>query len=108
MNKDDIFDKAWMDTLQFKIAVSVEHGAVLPPHLSGIVVLDLGQDIPIPTDVTLNDEGISVTLSFSRTSFACFFPWHALQAVVTDDWAVSWPLSEEPPVKKAAGLKLVK
>jgi hypothetical protein len=107
MDKDDIFDKAWMDTLQFKIAVSVEHGAVLPSHLSGIVVLDLGQDIPIPTDVVMNDEGIRVELSFNRTPFECFFPWHALQAVVTEDWAVTWPLSDEQPVKKAAGLKLV-
>jgi hypothetical protein len=108
MDKDDIFDQAWESTLQFKIAVSVEHGAILPPHLKGIVVLDLGQDIPIPTDVSLDDEGIRVALSFNRTPFECYFPWHSLQAIVTEDWAVSWPLREEAPAKKVAVLRVVK
>jgi hypothetical protein len=108
MDKADVFDQAWESTSAFKIGVSVEHGAILPEHLLGLIVLDVGQDIPIPTDVVLDDDGIRVELRFSSTPFECFIPWHALHAIATDDWAASWTLREEQPVKKAAGLKLVK
>ena len=59
-------------------------GVVLPDRLcaDGHVRLDYGYRFtpPIP-DLTLDDEGIHATLSFSRVPFRTFVPWSAVYLI---------------------------
>lgn len=110
MNKQEIFNGALRTGDPFRIVVSVPHGAELPDHLSGPVVLDIGEHLPIPTFPTVDEDGIYVELSFDRVPFECFVPWRALSAVATHDWTVSWPLGSETETApaRAAHLRVVK
>jgi stringent starvation protein B len=63
-------------------------GVVVPPHLKGEahLVLQYGNDLPIPiTDLTVDEEGVRATLSFSRTPQQTIVPWSAVYVIATDD-----------------------
>lgn len=63
-------------------------GVVAPAHFKSqpqlVFQFGRGLVVPIP-DLLVDDEGISGTLSFSRTPHACFVPWEAVFALVGDD-----------------------
>jgi hypothetical protein len=72
-----------------KVHFDARHtGVVVPPHLASDprLVLQIGHHMarPIP-DLALDDTGISATLSFDSTPFACRVPWSAVFALVGDD-----------------------
>lgn len=88
----------------------------VPQHLlrETKLALDLGYNLPTPTDIDFDDTGFSVTLSFNRTPTACFIPWASLITVlspgVTGSWEVPEESDEPQPAAEPArgGLKLVK
>ena len=50
------------------------------------LVLQYGQNMPIPIpDLKVDDEGITATLSFSRTPHRTFVPWSAVYIVACND-----------------------
>jgi stringent starvation protein B len=63
-------------------------GVLLPPPLrgEGHVLLDYGYRFtpPIP-DLSLDDDGIRATLSFSRQPFSTFVPWSAVYLIADFD-----------------------
>jgi stringent starvation protein B len=64
------------------------------------LVLQVGMNmvIPIP-DLTVDDEGISCTLSFDRAPFWCRMPWNAIYALVGEDGrGMMWPTDIPPEV----------
>jgi stringent starvation protein B len=61
-----------------------------------VLQIGLNMFIPIP-DLTVDDEGISCTLSFDRAPFQCRMPWNAIYALVGEDGrGMMWP-SDIPP-----------
>ena len=60
----------------------------VPPHLKHaphlILQVGLNMAVRIP-DLQVDDEGISCTLSFSRSPFWCKVPWEAVYALVSHD-----------------------
>jgi hypothetical protein len=64
------------------------------------LVLQLGLNMPVPIpDLAIEDDGITCTLSFSRTPFWCRLPWHAIYAMVGEDGrAMIWPDDVPPEV----------
>ena len=63
-------------------------GVVVPAHLKteAHLVLQYGNDLPIPiTDLVVDDQGVSATLSFSRTPHRTVVPWTAVYVIATDD-----------------------
>jgi stringent starvation protein B len=63
-----------------------------------VLQVGLNMAIPIP-DLKVDDEGISCTLSFSRTPFWCKLPWSAVYALVGEDGrGMIWPNDVPPEV----------
>jgi stringent starvation protein B len=53
---------------------------------NGHLVLQYGQDMPVAIpDLSVDDDGIRATLSFSRTPHATFIPWSAVYIVASTD-----------------------
>ncbi len=77
-------------------------GVMVPAWLSNQpqLVLQLGLDMPIPiTDLKVDEEGISGTLSFSRTPFTCVVGWDAIFALSGEDGqGMVWPHSMPPEI----------
>jgi stringent starvation protein B len=67
------------------------------------LVLQIGLNMFIPiTDLKVDEEGISCTLSFDRAPFWCRMPWGAIYALVGEDGrGMMWP-SDIPPEVVAA------
>jgi stringent starvation protein B len=84
-------------------------GVAVPKWFTGQpqLVLQIGLNMPIPIhDLKVSDEGISCTLSFSRTPFWCRLPWHAIWALVGEDQrGMVWPddIPPELTVQKQKG-----
>ena len=59
------------------------------PHL----ILEVGLNMPVPIrDLTVDDEGITCTLSFNRSPFWCRMPWACVFALVSSDQrGMVWP-----------------
>ena len=82
-------------------------GVVVPenlrkqPHLT----LQLGYDMVIPIlDLSVADDGITATLSFSRVPFLCFVPWEAVFIVGgNDSQGIAW--AEDIPSELIQDLK---
>ncbi len=57
------------------------------------IALDLGMNRPVPIrDLSVDDDGITCTLSFNRTPFFCILPWHSIFAMVSHEGKpVVWP-----------------
>ncbi len=74
--------------------VIVPAGLAKQPRL----VLEIGLNMPVPIpDLRLDDEGMTCTLSFSRTPFFCAVPWTSVFAMVGDDGrGMVWP-ADVPP-----------
>ncbi len=94
---------------------SVE-GVVVPGHLTGVVSLQIGRVLPLPIpNLTIDDWGITATLSFGRVPFPCRVPWAAVIGFVTADkpvctfWDTPATRQEEtpPPVPGERRLRLV-
>jgi stringent starvation protein B len=63
-------------------------GVVVPAHLKSEahLVLQYGHDLPIPIpDLVIDEEGVTATLSFSRTPHRTVVPWSAVYVVASDD-----------------------
>jgi stringent starvation protein B len=63
-------------------------GVKVPDDFNGNrhLVLQYGQNMPIPIpDLKVDDEGITATLSFSRTPHRTFVPWSAVYIVACND-----------------------
>lgn len=70
------------------------------PHL----VLQIGLNMPVAiTDLEVCDDSVSCTLSFNRSPFFCWIPWHAVYALVgSDNRAMVWPEDIPPEVAAQA------
>lgn len=76
----------------------------VPEHLrrQPQLVLQVGLDMPVAIpDLRVTSEGVSATLSFQRTPFACWVPWSAVFALLDERGkGVLWP--EDLPTEIAA------
>lgn len=75
-------------------------GVVVPKWFVGqpqlVLQVGLNMVIPIP-DLKVDEDGVSCTLSFSRTPFWCSIPWSAVYALVGEDGrGMVWP-NDVPP-----------
>lgn len=68
------------------------------------LVLQVGLNMPVPIpDLTIDETGISCTLSFSRTPHYCSIPWRAIYALVGEDGrGMVWPDDVPPEVAAQA------
>jgi stringent starvation protein B len=68
------------------------------------LVLQIGLNMPTPIpDLRLDEEGMSCTLSFSRSPFFCVVPWRSVYAMVGDDGrGMVWPDDVPPEVANQA------
>jgi stringent starvation protein B len=77
-------------------------GVVVPPQFrrQPQLVLQVGLNMPVPiTDLRLDEDGMSCTLSFSRSPFFCVLPWRSVFAIVGDDGrGMVWPDDVPPEV----------
>ncbi|MFH0900202.1 MAG: ClpXP protease specificity-enhancing factor SspB [Pseudomonadota bacterium] len=81
-----------------------EEGVQVPEAHRGDarLVLRLGYRLspPIP-DLSVNEGGVSATLSFRGTAFGCSLPWKAIYAIAGEDGrGYVWPESVPPEVAK--------
>ena len=68
-----------------------------------VLQVGLNMTVPIP-DLNVDDDCMSCTLSFSRSPFFCYLPWHAIYAIVGEDFrGMVWP--DDVPPEVAAQLK---
>lgn len=69
------------------------------------LVLQIGLNMPIPIpDLEVGDDGVSCTLSFSRTPHACWIPWSSVFALVGDSGrGMVWPDDVPREVAAQAG-----
>lgn len=67
------------------------------------LVLQIGLDMAIPIlDLRVDDEGISGTLSFSRSPFTCTIPWEAVFGLADDQGrGMVWPESLPRELRRA-------
>jgi stringent starvation protein B len=77
-------------------------GVVVPPKLRSqaqlVLQIGLNMAVSIP-DLRVDDEGVSCTLSFSRSPFWCALPWSAIYALVSEDGpGMVWPDDVPPEV----------
>jgi stringent starvation protein B len=66
------------------------------------LVLQVGLNMPVPIkDLQLDDDGMSCTLSFSRSPFFCVVPWASVFAIIgcDDGRGMVWP--DDVPVEVA-------
>ncbi|HLM75449.1 MAG TPA: ClpXP protease specificity-enhancing factor SspB [Polyangiaceae bacterium] len=75
-------------------------GVLVPKWFVGqpqlVLQVGLNMAIPIP-DLKVDEDGVSCTLSFSRTPFWCSIPWSAVYALVGEDGrGMVWP-NDVPP-----------
>jgi stringent starvation protein B len=68
------------------------------------LVLEIGLNMPVPIPaLRLDDDGMTCTLSFSRTPFYCVVPWTSVFAMVGDDGrGMVWPDDVPPEIAAAA------
>lgn len=80
-----------------------KEGVVVPPWFrkQPQLVLQVGyqMNVPIP-DLTVGDDALTGTLSFSRSPFACTIPWSSVFALVSGEDArgMVWPPDVPPEV----------
>jgi len=77
-------------------------GVTVPPWLRNQpqLVLQVGLNMPVPIpDLSVDTEGVSCTLSFSRSPQFCNVPWNAIYALVGEDGrGMVWPDDVPPEV----------
>jgi stringent starvation protein B len=69
------------------------------------LVLQIGLNMPVPIrDLSVDDECICCTLSFNRSPYFCWIPWHAIFALVGEDQrGMVWPDDVPPELVAQAG-----
>jgi stringent starvation protein B len=69
------------------------------------LVLQIGLNMAVPIrDLSVDDECISCTLSFNRSPYFCWIPWHAIFALVgEDERGMVWPDDVPPELVAQAG-----
>lgn len=69
------------------------------------LVLQIGYDFPNPIpDLEIDDDGISCTLSFSRSPFHCVVPWSAVYALIDCNKSITaWPVLAPPELGGTSG-----
>jgi hypothetical protein len=69
------------------------------------LILQVGRRMAIPIpDLTVDDEGISCTLSFNRSPFWCRIPWSAIYALIGEDGRGGvWPEDVPPEIQHQHG-----
>ena len=77
-------------------------GVVVPANFRKqpqlVLQIGLNMAVSIP-DLRVDDEGVSCTLSFSRSPFWCVLPWSAIYALVSEDGpGMVWPDDVPPEV----------
>ncbi len=77
-------------------------GVVVPANFRKqpqlVLQIGLNMAVSIP-DLRVDDEGVSCTLSFSRSPFWCVLPWTAIYALVSEDGpGMVWPDDVPPEV----------
>jgi hypothetical protein len=78
--------------------VLVPKGFMGQPQL--VLQVGLNMAIPIP-DLTIDEAGISCTLSFNRAPFWCRIPWPAIYALVGEDGRGGvWPEDVPPEIQQ--------
>ncbi len=82
-------------------------GVVVPSNFRKqpqlVLQIGLNMAVQIP-DLRVDDDGISCTLSFSRSPFWCCLPWFAVYAIVSEDGpGMVWP--EDVPPEVAAQMQ---
>jgi stringent starvation protein B len=84
-------------------------GVAVPPWFKNQpqLVLQIGLNMPVPIpDLSLDGDGVSCTLSFSRSPQFCSVPWKAIYALVGEDGrGMVWP--EDVPPEVAAQTRTV-
>jgi stringent starvation protein B len=82
-------------------------GAVVPKWFTNQpqLVLQVGLNMPIAIpDLTVDEDGVSCTLSFNRSPFWCQLPWGAIYALVGEDGrGMIWP--NDVPAEVAAQMQ---
>ncbi|HEY2510569.1 MAG TPA: ClpXP protease specificity-enhancing factor SspB [Polyangiaceae bacterium] len=82
-------------------------GVVVPPTFrkQPQLVLKIGLNLPVPIpDLRLDDEGMTCTLSFSRTPYYCVVPWRSVFAMLGEDGrGMVWPDDIPPEIAQASG-----
>jgi stringent starvation protein B len=77
-------------------------GVLIPPRFRDKpqLVLQIGLNMFVPiTDLKVDEEGITCTLSFDRAPFWCRMPWNAVYALVGEDGrGMMWPNDIPPEV----------
>src|SRR5277367_977254 len=73
------------------------------------LVLQIGLNMPVPIpDLRLDDDGMSCTLSFSRSPFYCVVPWASVFAMVGEDSrGMVWPDDVPAEVARQAQVRPV-
>lgn len=78
-------------------------GVALPEFLRDQprLVLQYGYNMPVPMhDLTVDEKGISATLSFRRVPHATFIPWSAVFAMTDGEkHGMVWPADVPPDLK---------
>jgi len=81
----------------FKVVLDVRSpGVLLPPNWMKadppVINLDVGEGLARPIkDLVIDEEGISGTFSFERSTFFCRVPWDAVGALAVEEKiAVGW------------------
>lgn len=86
-----------------KEGVVVSKGFLGQPQLVLQVGLNMAVRIP---DLTVEDDGVSCTLSFNRTPTWCHVPWHSVYALIGEDGrGMIWPEDVPPEVAEQASKK---
>jgi len=78
-------------------------GVQVPDHLRDRpqLILRVGYSLTPPININVDDSGITCTLSFNRSFYACVLPWSAIFGMVGDDGrAMLWPDDIPPEVEK--------
>lgn len=78
-------------------------GVELPEQIRDLdpLVLEYGLDLPTPIpDIEASDDGISATLSFSRTPYKTFIPWDAVIGMAPMRTESPAPAARERPKLK--------
>jgi len=75
-------------------------GVIVPPrfHKQPELILQVGLNMAVPIrDLEVNEDGITCTLSFSRSPFWCCLPWTAIYALMDEkQHGMIWP-DDVPP-----------
>lgn len=77
---------------------------------TSVLVLTIGYGLAVPIpDLTVNMDGVSGTLSFSRRPFYCYIPWSAVHHIIDNVIGLSdtgaRPVSNSPTAETPAEIK---